>query len=171
MNEVAKLLHALTRKGIIRNYAIFGAVAQMRYTQAVVTLDLDVLVDLPEPNSLALLAPIYDYCRQQGYAPAGEAVAVGDWPVQFIPTFDDLSREALQAAEVADWDGSEVRVVRADYLAAMALKLGRAKDKIRILALIEADAVTPADLRQLATKHQLLDRWERFSREFLDAAR
>ena len=56
-------------------------------------------------------------------------------------------------------------------LAVMALKLGRAKDKTRILALLEADAVTPDGIRQLAGRHHLLDRWERFSREFLDAER
>ena len=46
MKEVAKLLEAMKASGIVRYYALFGAVAQMRYTQPVATLDADVLVIL-----------------------------------------------------------------------------------------------------------------------------
>ena len=44
MKEVAKLLEDLKASGVIRDYALFGAVAQMRYTEPVATLDADVLV-------------------------------------------------------------------------------------------------------------------------------
>lgn len=53
MKEVAKLLNAMVHAGVISNYAVFGAVAQMRYTEAVVTLDADILVAVPQPEALA----------------------------------------------------------------------------------------------------------------------
>jgi hypothetical protein len=167
MKNIADLLNEMLQAGIVRNYAIFGAVAQMRYTEAVVTMDLDVLVDTPNPESLACLSPIYEFCQARGYLPEGEAIRVGDWPVQFIPAFDDLSQEAMECAEETDLDGDPIRVVKADYLAAMALKTGRAKDKTRILALLEAKAVTPDDLATLATHHQLVPQWTRFKTQFL----
>jgi hypothetical protein len=42
MDEVARLLNEMVRAGVIVDYAVFGAVAQMRYTEAVTTLDADI---------------------------------------------------------------------------------------------------------------------------------
>jgi len=36
--------------GVVTEYALFGAIAQMRYTEPVVTLDADVLVALRHPK-------------------------------------------------------------------------------------------------------------------------
>ena len=77
----------MLRAGVIRDYAVFEAVAQMRYTEAVATFDADILVAVPEPEALDVLAPLYAFCRERGYNPEGEAVRVGDWPVQFMPVF------------------------------------------------------------------------------------
>ena len=48
MIEVATLLNDMVQSGIISNYAVFGAVAQMRNTEAVATLDADILVAVPK---------------------------------------------------------------------------------------------------------------------------
>ncbi len=71
-------------------------------------------------------------------------------------------------AEVGDIDGLAVRVVRADYLAVMALKVGRAKDRLRILALIECNAVQPSEVEKLAKQYQLEDIWTKFKEQFLN---
>jgi hypothetical protein len=62
-----------------------------------------------------------------------------------------------------------VRVVRADYLAVMALKVGRAKDRLRVLALIESNAVQPAEIGKLAQQYQLEEQWLKFREQILDA--
>jgi len=59
-------------------------------------------------------------------------------------------------------------VVRADYLAVIALSVGRAKDFARILALLECDAVTPDEIRKLAGRFGLQPEWTAFSEKFLD---
>jgi hypothetical protein len=68
MKEVAKLLEDLKASGVIRDYALFDAVAQMRYTEPVATLDADVLVLLSNDTGLDVLAPIYNFCRKRGHA-------------------------------------------------------------------------------------------------------
>jgi hypothetical protein len=165
---VAELLNAMRSAGVIINYALFGAAAQMRYTEAVATLDADVLVAVPSPESLDSLALIYGFCRNRGYAPEGEAIRVGAWPVQFIPTFNDLTQEALEQAETVDFEGIPLRVIRADHLAVIALSVGRAKDFARILALLESNAVTPEEIAALAQRHDLSEAYKRFEKRFFD---
>jgi hypothetical protein len=168
VRDVAVLLNGMCGAGVITDYALFGAAAQMRYTEAVATLDADVLVAVPPSNRLDVLGPIYEYCRSRGYEPEGEAVRVGGWPVQFIPVFSDLTREAVSAAETADFEGVTFRVVGADYLAVIALSVGRAKDMARVLALLESDAVSPEQVRDLAHRHGLQDAWARYRSRFPD---
>ena len=152
---MAVLLNEMVEQGIIADYAVFGAVAQMRYTEAVVTLYTDILVAVAEPDKLHVLSPIYAFCRERGYLPEGEAICVGDWPVQFIPAFSKLTRESIRDAETGDLDGIPLRVIRVDYLSVIALSVGRAKDFACVLALCEAGAVIDKEISDLAMRHNL----------------
>jgi len=71
MDKVALLLNEMVEQGIIADYAVFDAVAQMRYTKVVVTFDADILVAVAEPDKLNVLSPIYAFCRERGYLPEG----------------------------------------------------------------------------------------------------
>lgn len=168
MKEVAQLLNSMRAAGVIQEYALFGAVAQMRYTEAVATLDVDVLVVVPAQERLDVLAGVYRFCADRGYHPEGEAITVGGWPVQFIPVFSSLTQEALEQAETADFEGEPLRVARPDYLAVIALSVGRAKDLSRILALLEAGSVTAEQIGRLAARHGLAQEWREFAMRFLD---
>jgi hypothetical protein len=168
VKAVVELLNAMKAAGMVRDYALFGAMAQMRYTEPVATLDAAVLVLLAPDAGLDALGPIYGFCKARGYLPRGEAVQVGDWPVQFIPTFGPLTEEAVREAETGKIEGISVRVVSAAHLAAIALSVGRAKDHTRILALLESKATTRAAVDALAARHGLQDRWATFKRRFLD---
>jgi hypothetical protein len=166
MKRVAELLNQMLEAGVVRDYAVFGAVAQMRYTQAVATFDADILVAVPQPDALDVLAPLYSFCEERGYSPEGEAIRVGDWPVQFIPAFSPLTEEAMAEAETAELEGVLLRVVRADYLACIALSVGRAKDHARVLALRESGAVSDEAIQDLAARHGLTVHWRAFRERF-----
>lgn len=166
MKEVAELLNSLLEEGVITDYAVFGAVAQMRYTEAVATMDADILIAVRDPKAIDLLKGVYASCAARGYQPEGEAIRVADWPVQFIPAFSPLTEAAMRDAETAEIEGVRLRVVRADYLAVIALSVGRAKDYARILALVESGAVTHAAIEALAAKEGLGDKWQQFRRRF-----
>lgn len=98
----------------------------------------------------------------------GEAIRVGAWPTQFIPVFSSLTVEAMEQADTADFEGVPLRVVRADYLAVIALSVARAKDFTRILALLESDSVSREEIALLAARHGLTGAWKRFEKRFLD---
>lgn len=93
---------------------------------------------------------------------------VGAWPTQFVPAYSRLTEEAMVHAETADFDGVPLRVVRADYLAVIALGVGRAKDLTRILSLLEAGAVSRQQIEALAARHGLSEAWSRFESRLLD---
>lgn len=168
MKELAQLLNEMRASGVISDYAIFGAVAQMRYTEPVATLDADVLIGVPKPDRLDVLSPIYQFCADRGYRPEGESIRVGSWPVQFLPVHSPLTQEALEQAESVDFEGVPLKVVRPDHLAVIALGVGRPKDFVRMLALLESGSVSRVELERLATRHGLLKAWGRFEARFLD---
>ena len=168
MKAVAELSNEMCAGGVIQNYALFGAAAQMRYTEPVATLDADVLVAVPQPDKLDVLADIYAFCAARGYHPEGEAIRVGAWPTQFVPVFSPLTLEAVDQAETADFDGVPFRVVRAVHLAVIALSVGRAKDFTRILSLLESDSVTRQEIGLLAARHGLSAAWRQFETRFPD---
>jgi hypothetical protein len=168
VKEIARLLNDMRDVGVITDYALFGALAQIRYTEPVATLVADVLVEVPLPDRMDVLTSVYQFCARKGYSPEGEAIRVGDWPLQFIPTFSPLTHEAMENAETTEFEGIPFRVVRADYLAAIALEAGRAKDMTRILALLESGSVTRDAVATLVARHGLSDAWKRFEARFLN---
>jgi hypothetical protein len=103
-----------------------------------------------------------------GHDPEGESIRVGNWPVQFIPVFDAVTNEAIAEAETGDIDGASVRVVRADYLAVIALSAGRNKDYLRVLSLLDSKAVSEKEISSLAAKHDLSAKWKSYKERFLD---
>ena len=168
MKDVAILLYEMVSSGIIKEFAVFGAIAQIRYTEAVATMCVDVSIATPEQKGLDVLRPIYEFCESRGCRREGEAIRVGDWPVRFVPAFDTVTREALRLADAGSIEGVRLRVVRADYLAAIALSVGRAKDYARILALLESGAVTAHEVERLASSLGFDSEWKSFRGKFLE---
>jgi hypothetical protein len=74
----------------------------------------------------------------------------------------------VEKADTADYEGVPFRVVQPDYLAVIALSVGRAKDFTRILALLESGSVAEEEISQLALRHGLGKEWKKFSKRFLD---
>jgi uncharacterized protein (UPF0297 family) len=45
-----------------------------------------------------LLLPIYDYLKKKGYKPFKKHIVIAGIPVQFIPAYNDLVKEAIKNA-------------------------------------------------------------------------
>ncbi|MEO6971518.1 MAG: hypothetical protein ABI217_11555 [Chthoniobacterales bacterium] len=167
--EVLQIMNQMQSDGIIDCYAIGGAVGATFYLEPISTLDVDVFVELHAgPGSrIVTLDPIFEYLRARGCTLEGEYVVISGWPVQFLPPSSPLVEEALRNAVATDVAGTPVRVFTAEYLAAIALQTGRAKDKARLLQFSEAGVLDEATFDAILTRHNLVDRWQRFLRQFL----
>jgi len=157
--------------GVIGKYAI-GAVGATLCLEPAATLDIDVFVMLPmnEGGSLLSLSPIYDYLREQGGTLQHEHIVIGGWPVQFRPPANELEREAVAEAVAATVQDVLTWVMRAEHLAAIALRTGRAKDHIRVLQFVEQNAVDRAKLKSLLERHGLTPKWQEFERKYLEGS-
>jgi len=160
--------------GVVGRYAISGAVAAFNYIEAAVTEDLDILISFNEAltqgsSGLLSLSPIYSYLKSKGYEEhRKEGIVIGGWPVQFLPVIDALDAEALaQAQEIEVKFGVaegvvKTRVLRPEHLVAIALRVGRPKDLIRIAQFIEEDVVEMTVLCDILDRHALSGSWRRY---------
>lgn len=92
---------------------------------------------------------------------------IGEWPVQFLGPPGALGEEALDEATTIDVEGIPARVFAAEYIAALCLQTGRAKDKARLLQFVEEGAFEPEKFEGIITRHDLSSAWARFIEEFL----
>lgn len=174
MKQTLEVLNAMVSDGVIRAYAIGGAVAAYNYIEATATEDLDILVsfdgtDLERPSGLITLGPILTYLNAKGYTDfRAEGLVVEGWPVQFLPVADALDAEALDQAEAVDIvinaaEGSvSTRVLRPEHVVATALRTGRGKDRLRIMQFLEEQAVDLEALCSVIGRYGLADKWIAF---------
>lgn len=157
MEKTLQVIEEMTRLGIIKAYAIGGGIAATYYIEPVLTYDLDIFF-IPPREGLDELAPVYEFARGRGYAEQAEALIIEGFPVQFIPAYNHLVREAVAEATTLTYRGVKAKVVKAEYLAAIALQTGRAKDRERVVRLLDSDAVDRALLAGILERHGLAEK-------------
>lgn len=157
LKAVFATLNRLQDEGLIELYAIGGATAVLFYAEPTRTYDLDVFVIVPASSaqSLAPLAEIYRWARQEQYPVDAEHILIDGVPVQFLPAYTALVEEAIHQARVVAYENVDVRVVGPEHLAALAIQAGGARRRERALLLLESGAVDHAGLRALLIRHAL----------------
>jgi hypothetical protein len=167
MRLALEAINNLEQARLIRKAAIGGAMGATFYLEPVSTFDLDIFVLFDEEPLILTLTPIYDFLRARGHVPKGDAILIGDWPVQFLPAATPLLKEAVEKASLLDYEGVPARVMSAEHLMAIAVQTGRAKDHARLLAFVEAGVADPARLDDILFRHELDTAWNRFKSRFL----
>ena len=83
MHRVVAELNRMVEAGVVRSYAIGGAVSAQFYVEVQATKDIDVFVILGNEDSNALdgFSPVYQYFLERGAKLDGIYVVIGDWPV------------------------------------------------------------------------------------------
>jgi hypothetical protein len=157
MEKTLQIIEEMARLGIIKAYAIGGGVAATYYIEPVLTYDLDIFF-LPVKEGLDELAPVYEFARGRGYPEQAEALMIEGFPVQFIPAYNELVQDAVAKAATLRYRGVEAKVVKAEYLVAIALQTGRAKDHERVVRLLESEVVDRDVLSEILMKYGLVDR-------------
>jgi hypothetical protein len=162
MQAVCDVLEGLVSDGVIPAYAIGGATAAGFHGEPLATRDIDVFVFLPPSPGATLITldPLFRRLEALGFEDfEEEAVLVHGFPVQFLVASPGLETEAVESALPFEWDGHRVRVMRPEHLAAIALAVGRPKDRARVVHLVSLPRFDRARLEEIATRHGLLERW------------
>lgn len=168
MEKTLIVINQLEHEGLIKRYAIAGAIAATRYIEPIQTYDVDIFVMLPvSPSGLTSLSPLYTYLTQHGYTPQGECIVIEGWPVQFFPVYNELAEEALAGAIEVKFGETPTRVLSAEYLAAIMLETGRPKDHARLIQFFESDILNLVVLEDIVRRHGLKEKWEAFRKRFL----
>lgn len=167
MQDTLKILLQLRAEGTIGRFAIGGAIAASFYIEAVATEDLDVFAFLqPTGSGLLTLTPLYERLRQLGGVVKNEHVVLHGWPVQILPAYNPLIEAAVSSAAEQTFHDVKVPVVSAEFLCAIALQTGRAKDYQRVNALLEAGCVKTGALEKLVQDYALGERWNQYVRRY-----
>jgi hypothetical protein len=168
MKATLKVINQMQADGVISQYAIGGAVGATFYLEPAATLDIDIFASFQKVpgGSLISLDPIYNYLKTRGCLLEKEHVVIEGWQVQFLPPSDALDEEALAQAIETSVDEIKTRVMTAEHLAAIALRTGRPKDKIRIAQFVDAGVLDENKLDEILARHGLLAKWRQFKDKY-----
>jgi len=166
MQSVCDILEQLLAEGILSNYAIGGATAAGFHGEPLATRDIDVFVFL-DPTAgriLVTLDPIFRRLAEMGFSTfEEEGLLLDGFPVQFLGAFTPLETEAVENANIVEWDQHRLRVMRPEHLAAIALSVGRPKDRARVVYLLSLPEFDRPYFAAILERHQLLSRWQNWA--------
>lgn len=169
--KVIEVLQDMQTKSIVEKYAVGGAFAATLHDEPIATIDLDIFFFLAEKNDSPILSltAVYDYAGAEGFSFDHEFVNIYGWLVQFVEaSHNELWSEAIKNADIMRIGEFEVPVIGREYLAAMWLFAGRAKDYQKIALFWEADIINEPKLFDILTRHDLLSKWNREKWRFSD---
>jgi len=166
MQDVCDVLEQLLTEATLKCYAIGGATAAGFHGEPLATRDVDVFVFIEPPagSILVTLAPIYSRLAELGYSEFDEeGLLIHGLPVQFLSASPGLETEAIEQALAVEWDSHRIRVIRPEYLAAIALTVGRPKDRARLVYLVELPQFDRCIFNAVLERHHLLGRWHQWA--------
>jgi hypothetical protein len=162
MQDVCDVLEKLASEGTLMGYALGGATAAGFHGEPLATRDIDVFVFLESSGHAGPvnLQPLFSRLACLGFDTfEEEALLIHGFPVQFLAASPGLESEAVEQALVADWDNHRLRVMQPEYLAAIALTVGRPKDRARVVYLASLPQFRRDVFQDILRRYQLLETW------------
>ncbi len=163
MKRTLQVINKLKEKGTISDYAIGGAVASFFYLEATLTEDLDVFIHIDSrKDEIVTLSSLFGSLAEEGYKEfKREGIIIDTWPVQFLPATTELEKEALEKANKEIIEGEEVKVFSAEYLMAICVQVGRAKDKIRLDQFLGEKCFDEKIFNDIIIRHNLTEKYKK----------
>jgi len=165
-----EVLNELQRDGVFSRYAIGGAMGAIFYTEPFLTFDVDVFVLHPlQENEHDVRGRRWVDCigrvvtRPSDREIASQCVVIEGVPVQFLPAYNSLIEEALNQAQDTTYENVSTRILRSEYLVAIALQTGRSKDRERVRILREQAKLDMNLLAAILKRHQLEEKWKQWT--------
>lgn len=169
--NVIEVLQDLQVKQIIEKYAIGGAFAATLHNEPISTIDLDIFFFLKEKNDSPILSlsKIYEFAKENGFAFDHEFINIYGWLVQFVEaSHNDLWKEAIENADIIKVGSLEISVIGREYLVAMWLLAGRAKDYQKIAVFWEAEILDKHKLMEILEQFNLSAKWNKEKWRFIN---
>jgi hypothetical protein len=162
MEKTLDVIEDLQKKSLINQYAIGGGIAAIFYLESIITFDIDIFfIPAEEDQNLMALSPIYEYLKKEGYKPEKEYIIIEGIPVQFLPAFNQLVKEAVSEAANIRYKDVDTKVMKLEYLIAIMLQTNRPKDRERVVKAINEGKPDKALLEKILNKFELKTRLER----------
>ena len=151
--DVLRAANELVSAGLIRDYALGGALAAIYYTEPVTTYDADIIFVASDKSLSVGIPEIYARLQSKGWRVEREHLLVKDFPVQFIAA-SGLTEEAVREAK------GELSAQLIDHLK----KADMAKEAERLL---DGSGWLPEPLRLAVPARRERRRWVNPLPEFL----
>jgi hypothetical protein len=162
LDKTIQVLDEMQAAGVIKSYALGGAMAANVYLEIFSTVDFDFFVHIVGTvSSLDPIRPIIDYLTPRGYPLKGVEFDIDGDLIQFVPFTSALTEEATERANVVEVGNIKLRVFSAEYLVAVMLETGRLKDLSRAKIFWDQGAVDVDELKILINRFKLEDKWQR----------
>jgi hypothetical protein len=154
LDDVLRAANELVSDGLIKDYALGGALAAIHYVEPFTTYDADIFF-IPATKDLSAGIPgIYDALRKKGCEIVGDHLLLNNFPVQFLAA-DGLTEEAVREATSIEYKGVPTKVFRPEHIIAIAAQVGRSKDLARIEQLMEQAEIDKNLLETILKRHKL----------------
>jgi hypothetical protein len=152
--DVLSAANELVSAGLIKDYALGGALAAIYYTEPVTTYDADIFFVVSDKTLSARIPAINSHLQSEGWRVELEHLIVKDFPVQFLAA-SGLTEEAVRAAKQIEYQGVPAKVFRPEYIIAISASVGRHKDRARIEQLLEQARIDKPLLDDILRRYNL----------------
>jgi hypothetical protein len=152
--DVLRAANELVTAGLIKDYALGGALAAIYYTEPFTTYDADIIFIASDKTLNAGIPGIYSHLKSKGWRVEREHLLVKGFPVQFLAA-SGLTEEAVRESRQIAYEGVPAKVFRPEYIIAIAASVGRHKDLARIEQLLEQATIDKPLLDDILRRHNL----------------
>jgi hypothetical protein len=152
--DVLRAANDLVAAGLIKDYALGGALAAIYYVEPFTTYDADIIFVAAEKGLTAGIPAIYSHLQECGWRVDREHLLIKDFPVQFLAAAG-LTEEAVGKAREIEYEGVPAKVFRPEYIIAIAASVGRHKDLARIEQLLEQAEIDRTLLDDILRRYKL----------------
>jgi hypothetical protein len=149
--DVLRAANELVSAGLIEDYALGGALAAIYYVEPFTTYDADIIF---VAGLGAGIPAIYSHLQSRGWRVEREHLLVNEFPVQFLAA-SGLTEEAVRNAKRIEYEGVPAKVLRPEYIIAIAANVGRHKDLARIDQMLEQAEIDRTLLDDILARYNL----------------
>src|SRR5438552_14846782 len=119
--DVLRAANELVSAGLIKDYALGGALAAIYYTEPFTTYDADII--FVATDTTAGMPAIYSHLQSKGWRVERERLLIKDFPVRFLAA-SGLTEEAVRNANPIEYESVPAKVFRPEYIVAIAASVG-----------------------------------------------